>query len=256
MKNKKKELLNGLRDGIPIGLGYLAVSFSLGIVAKGAGITAMEGFWASFFTAASAGEYAVFLLIGAGASYIEVALMTLVANARYLLMSCSMSQKFDQNEKIINRICIGAYITDELFGINIARKGKIEPAYSYGAILTAIPLWALGTALGVIAGNKLPPAIVSALGVALYGMFVAIIIPPAIKNKVISVLVLISFALSYAFSRIEWFSFVSDGTKIIILTVLISAAGAFFFPVKEDNAMDKEDFDSGNCAYEENHSLE
>ena len=234
MKNKKNEWLKGLRDGIPIGLGYLAVAFSLGIVAKEAGITAMEGFWASFFTAASAGEYAVFLLIGAGASYIEVALMTLVANARYMLMSSALSQKFSPDTPFIHRFLVGYGVTDEIFGISIGVPGKLNPRYAYGALLVAVPGWSLGTFLGVLMGNILPDNIVSALSVGLYGMFIAIIVPPARKNKVVLGCVVISMLASLVCEFAPLISAIPSGIRIIILTVVIASVAAILFPVKDD----------------------
>lgn len=237
MKTQSKNstvLLQGFRDGIPIGIGYFAVSFSLGIAARGAGLTAIQGFFASLFTNASAGEYAVFSLIAANASYLEVALVSAVINIRYLLMSCALSQRLSSNTSLIKRMLLGLCITDEIFGISIARPGNLNPFYSYGALLLASPCWALGTALGIIAGNQLPARIVSALSVALFGMFLAIIIPPARHNKVIAGFVLLSFAASYAASVLPMLSAMSDGTRILLLTVVLSAAAAALFPIKPE----------------------
>ena len=174
----RKVFYEGMRDGVPIALGYFAVSFSLGIAARNAGLTPIQGFFASLFNNASAGEYAAFSLIAAGATYLEVAIITLIANARYLLMSCALAQKFAPDTPFFHRLIIGYDVTDELFGITIARPGYLNPFYTYGAIALAAPAWAMGTALGIIAGNLLPVRVVSALSVALYGMFLAIIIPP------------------------------------------------------------------------------
>lgn len=233
---QKKAFCEGMRDGIPIGLGYLAVAFSLGVAAKNAGLTAFQGFLASFLNNASAGEYAGFTVIAANAGYLEMALMTLVANARYLLMSCALSQRFSPDTHPIHRFLLGYDVTDELFGITIARPGPIQPWYTYGAILIAIPCWSCGTALGVIAGNILPSRAVSALSVALYGMFIAIIVPPAKKDKVVAVFVLLSFLASLGASKLPLISSWSEGTRTILLTVALSALAAALFPVKEDSA--------------------
>ena len=139
-----KAFREGFRDGIPIGLGYLAVSFSLGISAKQAGLTPLQGFVTSFLENASAGEYIAFTLIGAGATYIELCLMTIIANARYLLMSCALAQRFAPGTPFWHRLLIGYDVTDELFGITIARPGSLNPCYTYGAILLAAPAWASG----------------------------------------------------------------------------------------------------------------
>ena len=230
----RQVLVNGIRDGIPIGLGYFAVSFSLGIAARKAGLSPFQGFLASLFNNASAGEYAAFTLIAANAGYLQVAIITLIANARYLLMSCALAQRFSPDTPFFHRFLIGYDVTDELFGITIARPGWLNPYYTYGAILVAAPAWSIGTALGIIAGNLLPLRAVSALSVALYGMFLAIIIPPARKNKVIAALVTISMVSSYIFSRLPVISDISSGIRTIILTVAIAGIAAILFPVKEE----------------------
>lgn len=223
----------GLKAGVPIGLGYLAVAFTLGIAAKNAGLTAFQATLTSFLINASAGEFVGFTLIGAGASYLEVAIMELVANARYLLMSFSLSQKLSPKTGIGHRMLIGWYVTDEVFGVSISAPGYLNPYYTYGAISLACPGWAIGTCLGVIVGNILPASLVSALSVGLYGMFIAIFVPPSKTSKVIGGLVLVSMALSFAFNRIPVFDGISSGIKTIILTVAISAAAALLFPIRE-----------------------
>ena len=228
----RKVFCEGMRDGVPIALGYFAVSFSLGIAARTAGFTPLQGFVASLLNNASAGEYAAFALIASGATYLEVAIITLIANARYLLMSCALAQRFAPGTPFFHRLIIGYDVTDELFGITIARPGYLNPFYTYGAIALAAPAWASGTALGIIAGNLLPLRAVSALSVALYGMFLAIIIPPARKDKVVAGLVVLSFALSFVCTYLPGISALSDGTRTILLTVAISCAGALLFPIK------------------------
>ena len=233
---KKKVFFEGLRDGLPIGLGYFAVAFSLGIVARNAGLTPVQGFIASFFNVASAGEYALFTSIQAGAKYMEIALITLVVNARYLLMSTALTQRFHPKTPLIHRFLIGFGVTDEIFGITIARQGFINPIYNYGALLVAVPLWSLGTSLGIIAGNFLPTRVVSALSVALYGMFLAIIVPPAKKNLVIMIAVLISFAASYLSTILPFVKGLSAGTRTIILTIVISSLVALIKPIPDTDS--------------------
>ncbi len=234
--SRKTAYLEGLRDGLPIGLGYFAVAFSLGIAARSAGLTALQGLVASLLCNASAGEYALFSLIGLRAGYLEIALVTLVTNARYLLMSCALSQRIDPHMKDFHRYLFGGLITDEFFGINISRPGWLEPVYYYGAITVATPLWAVGTALGILMGNWLPGRVVSALSVALYGMFLAIIIPPAKENRVVAGCVLLSFVLSAAFAFLPALAGVSAGTRVILLTLLIAGAAAALFPVRGEEA--------------------
>ena len=236
-KSSTKVFFEGFTAGIPIGLGYFAVSFSLGIIAKNAGLTPLQGFIASFFNLASAGEYALFTSIQQAVSYFEIAVITLVVNARYLLMSCALSQKFDSSTPFIHRFFVGFGITDEIFGISVSRPGKLNPLYNYGAMSIAVLLWSIGTSLGIIAGNSLPARAVSSLSVALYGMFIAIIVPPAKKDFVIRIAVLVSFALSWIFSVLPFIKNISGGTRTIILTVLISAVCALIKPVKEQDSV-------------------
>lgn len=232
--DNKSCLLKGLRDGVPISLGYFAVSFSLGIAARSAGFTAFQALLMSLFNNASAGEFAAFTLVGAGAGYLEVALMTLVTNARYLLMSCALSQKLPADTPLLPRLLIGFDVTDEIFGVSIAYPGRLNPVYTYGVILAALPGWALGTFFGVLMGNALPVRLVSALSVALYGMFIAVIVPPARQNRVIAVLIVASMALSWLFSVVDLFQFMSSGAQVIVLTVAISAFAAWRFPIREE----------------------
>ncbi len=233
MLDKKRELLAGIRDGMPIGLGYFAVSFSLGILAKNIGLTPIQAAVMSLLNNASAGEYMGLTMIAAGATYWEMAVATLITNARYLLMSCAMSQRMDPETPFRHRLFMSFDITDELFGITIARPGYLSPRYMYGAMIPAIPGWMIGTALGTLAGSVLPLRVVSALSVALYGMFLAIIIPPARKDKVVAVLVVLAFASSWLCSWLPVVSALSDGTRTIILTVVLSAGAAALFPRKE-----------------------
>ena len=229
----------GMQAGVPIGLGYLAVAFSLGIAARNAGMTAFQGFLASALGLASAGEYAAFTLIAAGGAYLEMALITLIANARYLLMSFAMSQRMDPEGPLRHRLGMAYFITDEIFAVTIAQPGYLEPLYLYGAASVAAPCWAVGTALGVIAGNLLPIRVVSAFSVTLYGMFLAVFIPAAKKNRVVALLVLVSFAASWAAGVLPGISALSSGTRTILLTVVISAAAALLFPVKPEQEADQ-----------------
>jgi predicted branched-subunit amino acid permease len=225
----------GLRDGFPIGLGYLAVAFSLGIAARNAGLNAFQGFMASALCVASAGEYAGFTFIAAHASYLEIIVGSIVANARYLLMSTALSQRFDPQTPFIHRIGVGLGVTDEIFGLAIARPGAVDPPYQYGAMLASIPLWCIGTSAGIIAGNLLPARVVTALSASLFGMFLAVIMPAARDDRVVRLCVAVSFAASYVASYLipvtaAW----SSGTRTIVLTVIISALAALAWPVADE----------------------
>lgn len=233
--------LKGIRDGFPIGLGYFAVSFSLGIIAKKGGLTPVMGFFSSLFTRASAGEYAIYSLIATGSTYWEAFVISVIANARYLLMNCALSQKFDSKTNMFTRLLVGCCCTDEIFGISIAWPGYLKPAYTFGATVIAGPMWALGTTLGIIAGSVLPTRAVSALSVALYGMFLAIIVPPSKKDKAVMVAVLASFAASFACTYLPYVKNISSGTRTIILTIVISAVAALIKPVtvKEEGSLNE-----------------
>ena len=235
MEDNRTCFRRGVRDGMPIALGYFAVAFTLGIAAKNAGFSAVQAMVESLTNNASAGEYVVFSLVAAGAGYLEVAVMTLVANARYLLMSCSLSQKLSPETPLRHRMLVAFDVTDEIFGISIAVPGKLNPWYTYGAMAVAIPGWGLGTFFGVAVGNVLPLRLVSALSVGLYGMFLAIIVPPARKNRVVLALVLLSFAASFIASRWALLAGLSSGIKTILLTVAISLGAAVLFPVREED---------------------
>ncbi|MBQ7581374.1 MAG: AzlC family ABC transporter permease [Lachnospiraceae bacterium] len=226
--------VKGIKDGIPIALGYFAVSFALGITAKEAGISPLQAGCMSAVMLASAGQAAAISVIAEADTLIQMAITTLVVNLRYILMSSSMSQKLDKKMPFIHRLFLPCFVTDEIFGIAMNVEGRLNPFYNYGAATVAVPGWTIGTVLGVSVGMILPERIVSALGVALYGMFLAIIIPGARKNRVIAVLVTVSMALSLLFSELPLTASISSSTRIIVLTIVISAAAALIRPIEEE----------------------
>lgn len=227
----------GLKDGIPIALGYFAVALTLGIAAEKAGLTAFQTFIATGTTLASAGGYAGINVIASMGGYFEMFLTMLIVNARYLLMSCALSQKISPETSTLHRMAIAFGITDEIFGISSVVSGYLNPFYSYGAMTVAIPGWASGAALGAILGNILPASVMSALGVGIFGMFLAIIIPPAKENKVIMGGIIASFVLSFLFYNLPIIANnISSGMQVIILTVVIALSLAILFPVKEEDA--------------------
>ena len=230
----KKLFAKGLKDGIPIAMGYLAVAFTIGIAAGNIGMNAVQSFLMSLGMVASAGEYAAVILIGSAAGVLEMIATTFIINLRYFLMSCSLSQKLSKDEPMWKRMLLAWFVTDELFGISSAVEGHLNPVYTYGAALVSVSGWCLGTVLGVIVGDVLPMRLSSAMSVALYGMFLAIIIPPARKSRFMAVLVIVSMALSYVFSKAPVLSDISEGFRIIILTVLIAGAAAFIRPAGEE----------------------
>jgi len=229
---RRSNIIQGFRDGIPIALGYFAVAFSLGIIAKQAGLTAVIGFVSGFFTRASAGEYGVYTLVAAQAAYVEIVAMCLVANLRYMLMSAALSQKIKPGTSWVHRVLMACCVTDEVFGISVARRGYCPPAYTYSAALISTLFWASGCAAGIVAGSLLPANIVAALSVALYGMFLAIIMPPARDDRHVLYAVIASFVLSGVCSMAPVVSSWSGGTRTIVLTIVISAVAAWLKPIK------------------------
>lgn len=242
-KENRTELARGVKDGIPIAMGYLAVGFTLGIAAKTSGLTAFQGGLASALCMASAGEFAGFTSIAAGSSVLALILVELIINIRYLLMSASLSQKLDQSTSPVKRFLMSFCVTDEIFGISSSVQGRLNPFYTYGAYLVAMPAWTLGTYFGALSGGVLPERIMSALSVALYGMFIAVIIPPARKDRTIAVIIVICFVLSWLTDFFGIFEKMPAGTNIIVLTVIIAGAAAVFFPVSEEKL--EEDMRSG-----------
>lgn len=231
--SRRDWILRGFRDGFPICMGYFAVSFALGIEAKRVGLTAFQSFLMSTGMVASAGEFAALMLIASQAGVIEMISTCLVVNLRYFLMSCSLSQKLSPDIKALHRFGVAYCITDEIFGLSSAVPGWLEPFYSYAITLVSVAGWSGGTVLGVLVGNILPAAAVNALSVSLYGMFLAIIIPPAKQNPFIGGLVAVSMAVSLLFALLPLTRGISSGFKVILLTVLIAGAAAIIRPVEE-----------------------
>ena len=238
MKKEENMLSNytfvrGMRDGIPICLGYFAVSFALGIAGRGVGMNAVQAFVMSLTMVASAGQFAAITLIGAGAGIIEMITTTIVVNLRYLLMSCSLTQKLSPETKLLHRLALSYCMTDEIFGLSISVDGFLRPVYTYGITMISVSGWCLGTVLGVVAGNILPALVTNALGVAMYGMFLAIIIPPAKENHFLGALVAVSMAASGLFSILPYLRAISSGFRVIILTILIAGIAAVIHPIEE-----------------------
>lgn len=231
MKKTTNDILDGLRMGFPIGLGYFAVAFSLGIIASKAGLNAVEGFLSSFFTRASAGEYGVYTLVAAQAAYIEVAAMSIVVNLRYMLMSAALSQKIAPATSPLKRLLMACCVTDEVFAISIAHPGHTPPAYTYSAALISTLFWATGCAVGITAGTLLPNNMVTALSMSLYGMFLAIIIPHARSDRNVFYTIAASFLLSGLFAIAPLISQWSSGMRTVLLTIIISAVAAWIKPI-------------------------
>lgn len=229
-----KEFLYGLKKGIPIGLGYLAVSFSFGVTAKSEGITPLVAIIISATNLSSAGQLAGIKLIAQMASFLELFLTIILINIRYALMSISLSQKLDEGIPIWQKLIMGYGVTDEIYAMAITETRKTTFKYMLGLTLLPFVGWVLGTTLGVFAGDILPSDLINAMGIGLYAMFIAIIIPDARRNYKILIIILIAVAISCALHYIPVINTIGIGFKIIIATVIPSLIGAIFFPIKKE----------------------
>lgn len=237
-KKNKSCFIQGAKAGIPIGMGYLAVSFTLGITARNIGLTPWQAMTMSFACHASAGQFAAMNIIAASSGLLEMAITSFIVNLRYLLLSSSLSQKISSKTPFFHRFFMAYFVTDEIFGISAAQPDYVNPFYVYGAAAVAAPCWEIGTFLGASVGSILPPSVANAMNVALYGMFLAIIIPPARKNRFIAGLVALSMGASLIFSIAPVLREISEGFRIIILTVLIAGVAAIIRPIGRDESED------------------
>lgn len=230
--NFKQDFARGMKDGIPIGLGYLSVSFGFGITAVRAGLTALAASIISLTNLTSAGQAAGVDIIKAGGTLLEMVLVQLTINVRYSLMALSLSQKLDKSFTAKHRFLASYGITDEIFALCSAQKKPLTPAYMYGMIAIATLGWVGGTAMGAVAGEILPESLSAAMGIMLYGMFIAIVVPPTKRQKNVLCVVGIAIALSLIFRYV--LTMVSGGFAMIICAIAASAIGAALFPVKDE----------------------
>ncbi|MGI6006705.1 MAG: AzlC family ABC transporter permease [Ruminococcus sp.] len=228
------EWKQGVRDGLPICFGYFAVSFAFGIQAGDVGMTPFQAVLMSVTNLTSAGQLASLGTIAAQASYLEMAFLQFVINMRYFLMSCALSQKIQENTKSVHRFAMAYGVTDEIFGVSVVRPGDLSPWYSYGLMSVAVPGWALGTLAGVVSGDILPPAVINALGIAIYGMFIAVVLPAAKQDKAVMGVAAAAMVLSCLFYYAPVLKQVSSGMQVIIITLAVAGAAAWLFPRKEE----------------------
>ncbi|MDE7479168.1 MAG: AzlC family ABC transporter permease [Lachnospiraceae bacterium] len=231
---KNKNYRNGLHDGIPVALGYFAVSFTFGMASATSGLNILQAVLISLTNVTSAGQFSGLGIIAAGGSYIELALTQLIINLRYSLMSFSLAQKLERSAPNWHRFLMAYSVTDEIFALDVSLSSSLSPAYHYGITSVAVPGWVLGTLAGAISGNILPAFVISALGVAIYGMFLAIIIPPARQNRTILLVVLSAMGLSFLFSALPVLKKVTSGFVIIITTVVIAGIAAWLKPIEAE----------------------
>lgn len=226
--------LRGMYAGTPIGLGYFAVSFAFGIQARAAGLSAVQAFVLSGTNLTSAGQFAGLAVIQSAGALLMLALTQLIINLRYCLMSCALSQKLSAETPFAHRFLMACGVTDEIFGVSVSVPGALSPYYMYGQTAVAWPGWAFGTLCGALAGNILPASITTALGMALYGMFVAIVVPAARSCPKILSVVIASAMVSLLFAYCPGLSTLSPGTRIIVVTFIAAGAAAFLFPMHEE----------------------
>lgn len=227
----KRDFVKGMRHGVPIMLGYLSVSFGFGINAVAVGLTVLQAVGISLTNLTSAGQVAGVSVIAAGGTLIELALTQVVINLRYSLMGFSLSQKLSDNFTTPHRLIASFGITDEIFAVASSQPDRITPPYMYGIEIVSIFGWTLGTLLGAVAGSIMPARLTAALGMMLYGMFIAIIIPPAKKNLCVLFVVALAAGMSVLIKFV--FTFISDGFSVIICGILASVIGALIFPHEE-----------------------
>lgn len=231
--------LNGIKDGLPIGLGYLSVSFALGVQASILGIPFFMSVFMSMTNLTSAGQLAGITIIAALGTFLEIFLTQLVINARYFLMSFSMSQKIDPSTKISTRLFYSFFLTDEIFAVASSKPGPINKKYYLGLVVLPYFSWAIGTLLGAVLGEIMPWRLADALSIALYAMLICIIIPPSIKIKGVLPAVLIAAAISCLIYYLPALSFISQGIAIIIAALIAAIVVAIIFPIKPDKEVTK-----------------
>ncbi|MBE6036875.1 MAG: AzlC family ABC transporter permease [Clostridiales bacterium] len=231
---KKQEFLQGAKDGLPICLGYFSVSMAFGLTAVLAGVPIWGAVLTSLTNVTSAGQFAGTNLMVAGGNMVELIVTTLIINIRYFLMSLSVSQKVERKMTFGQRMAVAFGITDEIFAVSMQRKKPLSAVYMAGLIIVPVLGWTLGTLTGAVATSFMPESLSSAMGIALYAMFIAIVIPPARQDSNVLFTVILAAMLSLIFAYTPALQGIGSGWTIIIVTMIVSAAAATFFPKKEE----------------------
>lgn len=236
MKNEsRKDFTYGFKRGLPIALGYIPVSFTFGLMAVSGGLPAWMAVFISLSNLTSAGQFAGTNLILNGSSFLEITLTTFVINIRYMLMSLSLTQKLDRRINLPKRLLIGYGVTDEIFSIASMEHGTLTFPYFIGLIIGPVLGWTTGTALGAVICSALPASLSNAMGIALYGMFIAIVLPEAKKSKEVTIIIVISVTVVCILKYIPIFKIISSGFRIILATIIGAGIGAFIFPIEENH---------------------
>lgn len=235
-----KQFLQGIKDGSPIGIGYFSVSFTFGLAAAASGLCWWESLLVSMMNMTSAGQFAGITVMASAGSYLEMAVSQFVINLRYALMSISLSQKVDRQFRTGKKLILGFANTDEIFAVAMSREGEVNSRYFGGLAVLPYLGWTFGTLAGAVCGNILPQRVSAALGLAIYGMFIAIVVPAAKKDSRILKMVLLAVVLSCCIYYIPVFRNISEGFTIIICAVAASGVGAFCFPMEEEKNTENE----------------
>lgn len=230
----KAEFIHGLKQGLPIAMGYVPVSFTFGLMAVSGGLPTWMAFVISLTNLTSAGQFAGTNLIIAGAGYLEIALTTFIINIRYMLMSLSLTQRLEKGMTLAKRLMVAFGVTDEIFTVASMKDGKLSFPFMMGLIIGPVIGWSGGTLLGAVVSTAMPESLSGAMGIALYAMFIAIILPQAKKSKAVIIIVLLAVAITCMLRYVPLFKAVSSGFRVIIATVMAAGIGAFLFPVKEE----------------------
>ncbi len=241
----KNDFTYGLRRGYPIALGYLPVSFTFGLMAVSGGLPAWMAVFISMTNLTSAGQFAGTSLILSGSGFLEIALTTFIINLRYMLMSLSLTQRLDRDMRLSKRLLVAFGVTDETFTVASMESGQLSFLFLLGLMTGPFLGWSAGTALGALICNALPATMNAAMGIALYGMFIAIIIPPVKKSKAVLVILLVSITSVCIMKYVSLFSFISSGFRVIIATLLGAGIGACLFPSEEEAP--KEESEGRSC---------
>ena len=230
---RKKEFIEGIRDGIPICLGYFSVSMAFGLTAVLSGVPIWAAVVISLTNLTSAGQFAGMNLIASHGAMVEIALTTLIINIRYFLMSISVSQKVERKMTMKERMAVSFGITDEIFAVSMQRDHDLTTAYMAGLIITPVIGWTGGTLVGAVATSFMPEVLSNALGIALYGMFIAVIVPPARDQKNVLFAVALAIGASVACKYLPVIQNLSSGWTIILITIVVCLIAAWLFPVEE-----------------------
>ena len=233
---KVNDFTKGLKDGIPIALGYISVSITFGLAAVANGLDAWQAVVISLMCVTSAGQFAGIDVMLSSGGYLEMMLVQFIINIRYSVMSVAISQKADQTMTMPKRLIVGFGVTDEIFAVAVGKNKSVGTSYMLGLMSMPILGWTLGTLIGSVLGAILPDIVTSALGIGIYAMFLAIIIPPARGNKAITAVIIFAVLISCIRYYTPLCEFISSGTVVIIASLAAAGAGAFFFPIDDETA--------------------